>query len=446
MRRILITILAVSAALDAKAQEVYSLKQCIETGLERNYSIRIIRNEQLISDNNATQGNAGYLPTIDLSGGFSGTVNNNRNKLSDGTTEKENGVNSETGNIGLNVNWTVFDGFGIQAEYARLKELKKMGELDTRLTIEDFVATLSGEYYNMIRQYIRLRNLRSSLDLSRERVRIAEERYHIGSGSRMDLQQAQVDFNADSSNVLNQLEVVHTSRIRLNELMALDNIDEQIALKDSVIRPNIFLDEVDLWQSTLASNASLLIAQKNQTLSELDYKKVKSRDYPYVKLNAGYGYTANWYEVGATDLQQRLGLNYGLTVGLNLFDGFNRRRERRNARIQIENSQLKKQELELGLRADMSNLWMAYRNNLDLWSLEKENVVVALENHRIAIDRYKLGELSGIELREAQISLLEAEERQSIAEYSTKLCEISLLQLSGQILTYVAPEPEKASF
>ena len=446
MRRILITILAVSTALGAKAQEVYSLKQCIETGLERNYSIRIIRNEQLISDNNATQGNAGYLPTIDLSGGFSGTVNNNRNKLSDGTTEKENGVNSETGNIGLNVNWTVFDGFGIQAEYARLKELKKMGELDTRLTIEDFVATLSGEYYNMIRQYIRLRNLRSSLDLSRERVRIAEERYHIGSGSRMDLQQAQVDFNADSSNVLNQLEVVHTSRIRLNELMALDNIDEQIALKDSVIRPNIFLDEVDLWQSTLASNASLLIAQKNQTLSELDYKKVKSRDYPYVKLNAGYGYTANWYEVGATDLQQRLGLNYGLTVGLNLLDGLNRRRERRNARIQIENSQLKKQELELGLRADMSNLWMAYRNNLDLWSLEKENVIVALENHRIAIDRYKLGELSGIELREAQISLLEAEERQSIAEYSTKLCEISLLQLSGQILTYVAPEPEKASF
>ncbi|MEY8612138.1 TolC family protein [Parabacteroides segnis] len=446
MKRILITILAVSAALGVKAQEVYSLKQCIETGLERNYSIRIIRNEQLISDNNATQGNAGYLPTIDLSGGFSGTVNNNRNKLSDGTTERENGVNSETGNIGLNVNWTVFDGFGIQAEYARLKELKKMGELDTRLTIEDFVATLSGEYYNMIRQHIRLRNLRSSLDLSRERVRIAEERYHIGSGSRMDLQQAQVDFNADSSNVLNQLEVVHTSRIRLNELMALDNIDEQIALKDSVIRPNIFLDEIDLWQSTLASNASLLIAQKNQTLSELDYKKVKSRDYPYVKLNAGYGYTANWYEVGATDLQQRLGLNYGLTVGLNLFDGLNRRRERRNARIQIENSQLKKQELELGLRADMSNLWMAYRNNLDLWSLEKENVIVALENHRIAIDRYKLGELSGIELREAQISLLEAEERQSIAEYSTKLCEISLLQLSGQILTYVAPEPEKASF
>lgn len=438
-------ILAVSSYLGVQAQDVYSLRECIETGLERNYSIRIIRNEQQISDNNATPGNAGYLPTVDMSGGFSGSVNNNRNKLMDGTTEKQNGVNSETGNIGLNVNWTVFDGFGIQAEYSRLKELQRMGELNTRMTIEDFVADLSTEYYNRIRQNIRLRNLRSSLDLSRERVRIAEERYHIGSGSRMDLQQAQVDFNSDSSKVLNQLEVVNTSRIRLNELMAIENVEENIAVKDSVIYPNIFLDEVELWKSTIESNASLLIAQKNKTLSELDYKKVKSRNYPYIKLNAGYGYTANWYEVGTTDLQQRLGLNYGVTVGLSLFDGLNRRRERRNARIEIENKELRMQELELALRADMSNLWMAYQNNLDLWSLEKENLVVAQENYRIAIDRYKLGELSGIELREAQNSLLEAEERQSIAEYSTKLCEVSLLQLSGQILTYVAPDPEKAS-
>ena len=423
MKKYVYTLLfAFSSLFMAEAQQLFDLKRCIETGLEQNYSIRIIRNEQQISDNNATPGNAGYLPTVDMSGGFSGNINNNRNSLQDGSIEKANGINSETGNVGLNVNWTVFDGFGIQAEYSRLKELQRMGELNTRMTIEDFVANLSSEYYNLIRQKIRLRNLRSTLDLSKERLRIVEERYYIGSMSRLDLQQAQVDFNSDSSKVLNQLEVVHTSRIRLNELMALNNVEEEIQIKDS------------------------LISQKNQTLSELDYKKVKSRYYPYVKLNAGYGYTANWTEVGNYDLQQRQGLNYGVTIGMSLFDGFNRKREQRNARIQIENQQLRIQELELALRADMSNFWMAYKNNLDLWSLEKENLVAAQENYRIAIDRYKLGELSGIELREAQNSLLEAEERLSVAEYSTKICEISLLQLSGQILTYIRPEPEKASF
>lgn len=446
MKRFLLLIVAIWATLPAEAQQVYSLNDCIKTGLEQNYSIRIIRNEQQISDNNATPGNAGYLPTVDLNGGLSGTMNNDNNKLSDGTTSKTNGVNNETADIGLDVSWTIYDGLGIQATYAKLKELERLGELNTRMTIEDFVASLSGEYYNLIRQKIRLRNLHSTLSLSRERLRIVEERYYIGSMSRLDLQQAQVDFNADSSNVLNQLEQVHTSRIRLNQLMALDNVEEQIHLKDSLITPNPFLDEVDLWKNTLSSNSALLISQKNKTLSELDYKKVRSRNYPYVRMNAGYGYTTNWYEVGSTDLQRRLGLNYGLTVGINVFDGFNRKREQRNARIQIQNQDLRTQELELGLRADMSNFWMAYRNNLDLWSLEKENLVAAQENYRIAIDRYKLGDLSGIELREAQNSLLEAEERQSIAEFSTKLCEISLLQLSGQILTYAGPDEGKASF
>jgi outer membrane protein TolC len=445
MKRLILLIGITLAAIPAGAQQIFSLDDCIKTGLERNYSIRIIRNEQQISDNNVTPGNAGYLPTVDLSGGFSGTMNSDNSNKSDGTTEKTTGVNNETANVGLNMNWTIFDGLGIQATYSKLKELQQMGELNTRMTIEDFVANMSGEYFNLIRQKIRLSNLSSTLNLSRERLRIVEERYYIGSMSRLDLQQAQVDFNADSSNVLNQLEQVHTSRIRLNQLMALDNVEEQIHIKDTIIIPNPFLDEVELWKSTLSTNISLLISQKNKTLSELDYKKVRSRNYPYVKLNAGYGYTTNWYETGTTDLQRRLGLNYGLTVGINIFDGLNRKREQRNARIQIENEELRTQDLELALRADMSNLWMAYKNNLNLWALEKENLVAAQENYRIAIDRYKLGDLSGIELREAQNSLLSAEERQSIAEYATKICEISLLQLSGQILTYTGPDEEKAS-
>ncbi|MDR0844958.1 MAG: TolC family protein [Tannerella sp.] len=441
MKRIYLIILFISACYTViPAQETYDLKECIETGLLHNYSIRIIRNEEQISVNNATPGNAGYLPVIDASGGLSGSVYNYNYDYSDGTSDKTNGVNSETATIGLNLNWTVFDGFGIQAEYAKLKELQQMGQLNTRITIEDFVANIAGEYYNLIRQKIRLKNLRSALALSRERLRIVEERYFIGSMSRLDLQQAKVDFNADSSKLLTQFEVVQTSRIRLNELMALEQVDRQVSIQDSMIAVNSLLNQNDLWDKTMSNNSSLLASQKNQTLSELDYKKVRSRNYPYVRLNAGYGYQANWYDIGTTDLQKRLGVNYGVTVGFTIFDGMNRRREQQNARIQIKNRELRTQELELGLKADLSNFWMAYQNNLELWALEKENLVTAYDNYAIAIERYRLGELAGIELREAQNNLLEAEERQSIAEYNIKLCEISLLQLSGQILTYLYPE------
>ena len=424
----------------ASAQKIYTLQECIEAGLENNYSIRIINNEEQISSNNATIGNAGYLPSIDLSGGFSGSIYDYNYNYPDGTSDKSKNINSETANAGINLNWTIFDGLGIQANYERLKELEQMGKINTRITIENLVANIAAEYHNFIRQRIRLGNLNSAVKLSAERLRIVEERYIIGSMSRLDLQQAKVDFNTDSSRLLTQFESVNASQIRLNELMGIDSVNQLISVHDTIILNSTLLNETDIWQKTLSNNASLIASDKNKTLSELDYKRLLSRNYPYMRVNAGYGFTSNWYETGNVELQKRLGLNYGVTVGLTIFDGMNRKREQQNARIQIKNRELRTQELELALKADMSNLWMAYKNNLELWALEKENLLVAHEYYEIALERYKLGDLSGIELREAQNNLLEAEERRSIAEYNTKLCEISLLQLSGQILTYLYSE------
>ncbi len=434
-----LAILCLLATLSLQGQEnILDLRQCLEIGLKQNYDIRIIRNEQQISDNNYTVGNAGYLPVADLLAGFSGTNNNTKQYPADGSGVIENnGVNNTTANAGVNLNWTIFDGLKIQAQYSRLKELKQMGELNTRLTIEDFIAGLSAEYFNYVRQNLRLNNLKYAVGLSRERLRIVEARYNMGSMSRLDLQQAKVDFNADSSKLIKHYEVLHTSRIRLNEMMALDEINHPLLVKDTAIYSDMFLMEKDLSQKMLQSNSSLLLSEKNKNLSNLDYKIVKSRNYPYLKLNAGYGYTDYRYGSGTYDRQQVAGLNYGITLGFNLFDGLNRKREQKNARLQIENRELQYEQLSLGLKADLSNIYMAYQNNLELLDLEKQNLVAARQNHEIAIERYKLGELSGIELREAQNSLLEAEERLLEAEYNTKLCEISLMQISGQVTNYL---------
>lgn len=433
---ILIIILAVAAPSISNCQVVFDLRRCIDTGLQKNYDIRIMRNNQEISDNNLTVGNAGYLPSVDLTTGYSGSVNSTTQNLANGETNKNNGIHNQLLNAGVNLNWTVFDGFNIQTNHQRLKELQKMGELNTRLTIENFVSGLTSEYYNYIQQNIRLKNLKSAVKLSKERLRIVEARYEIGAGSRLDLQQAKVDFNSDSSRLIKQYEVLYTSRISLNQMMAADNIEQLIVTTDSIIEFNQFINKEDVWQKTLSSNTFLLLSNKNKNLSLLDLKTYQSENYPYLKLNAGYGYTKNIYNTGTIDNQNNLGLTYGLTLGFNLFDGFNRKRKQKNARIEVENKELQYEQTILSLKADFSNMWMAYRNNIDLTNLEKENVQTAKENHEIAIERYKLGDLSGIELREAQNSLLEAEERLVQAEYNTKLCEISLMQISGQVISY----------
>ena len=377
------------------------------------------------------------MPTLDLSAKYSGTIDNTESlNRETGEKTKTNDVFDQTLNAGLNFNWTLFDGFKIQASYARLKELEQQGETLARIAIEDFIAELTAEYYNYIQQQIRLKNFRYAMSLSKERLRIVEERYIVGNFSRLDLQQARVDYNADRTQHMKQQEAVQASLIRLNELMANADMTQPIMLNDSIIDLNAIFSFEELWQSTLKNNANLLKSEQNKELASLEMKTVKARNFPYLKVNAGYGYTRNKYEISNTRFRDNLGFNFGVTMGINLFDG-NRRREIKNARIAINNAQLRQNELKQTLRADLSNLWQAYQNNMQMLKLERENLTTAIENHVIASERYMLGNLSGIEMREAQKSLLDAEERLLTVQYDTKMCEISLLQLSGNITRYL---------
>ena len=163
MKRLILTVLAAGAVGTAAAQECgepMTLQRCLELGLEQNYDVRIIRNEQRISDNDATAANAGMLPSVDLTAGYSGALDNERTTPREGDAVTENGIYDQTFDAGVAVNWTLFDGFRIRTNYKRLQELQQMGALRTRITIEDFVATLTAEYYNYVQQTLRLSNFR----------------------------------------------------------------------------------------------------------------------------------------------------------------------------------------------------------------------------------------------------------------------------------------------
>lgn len=426
---------------DQEAQSAASgtLPSLIHVGLQNNYGLQIVKNEERIAQNNATRANAGYLPTVDLTAGYDADLNSgNTTTRSPQTTTRTRNVADLGFNAGISANWTVFDGFKIQTNYARLQELRRQSATQMRIALEDYVATLASEYYNYVQQRIRLRNLRNAVALSKERLRIVRERYTLGSASRLDLQQAQVDFNADSAQSLKQRELLATALIRLNELLAAKDMNTPLHIADTTITLRQGLNYDTLWQSTLKTNVALLSTEHGKNLAQLDLKSAASRDYPYVKLNANYGYTHNNITQGTTAKRDNWGGNLGVTVGFNLFDG-NRRRERRNAQIQLENAELTQTELRQALQADLADLWQAYQNNLRLLTLERENLIAAQENHYIAQERFMLGDLSGIQMREAQQSLLDAEERIREAEYSTKLCEISLMQISGQVMHYSEP-------
>jgi outer membrane protein TolC len=398
------------------SQEIYDLERCIQTGLDRNFALQVVRNQEEIASHNYTRGNAGMLPEISTTNQLGGTAGYR---------------NSQT--AGIDAGMTIFRGFQVKYNYERLGILKEVGGLNTQMSVENLIAKIVSEYNYFLQQQSLYQNLAYAVSLSRERVRIDEERYLLGGASKLELLQSMVYLNADSSRLARQNEVLRSSQIRLNTLMASEDPGQEIVLKDTLIDIDEGLVYGDLLQSTMMYNTSLQIASRNLTISELDYRIIASRSYPYLTFSTGYGYSRT---EGSSGTQTFHGLDYGVTLGMNIFDGFNERRERNNARIEIESKHTLYREVEQEVKADLLNIYFAYENNLRLLRLEEQNLEVARENLDIALERYKLGNLAGLELREVQKSLLDAEERLISVKYQTKLAEISLLQIAGRIMDY----------
>ena len=436
MKRYPIIAAALILSMGAQAQ-IMTLKECLETGISESYQIKLVNISEEKAANNDSWAYAGGMPTVSIQGSYSGSISSNDATLaSDGSTVSNRDVFDQTLNAQVRAEWTVFEGFSIQATRDRMQELHNQGTIQTRVTIEDYIANLTTEYYNLVKQTIHLKNLEYATALSRERLRITSERYDMGGDSRLDYQQAQVYFNSDSAKSLKQHEALGSANIRINRLMSNQDLRTPHVAADTAINLLTGLDYQSLYDDMMKVNASLLRAESNRNVARLDRKSVQSRNYPYLRVNASYGITRNLY--GNSTYTDRLnwGPSFGATIGMNLINGKQRTQER-NALLDEMNADITVEQLELQLRANLDDFWQAYQNNQMLLELQEQNLKTAQETMEIAQERYLLGNLSGLEMREAQKSLLDAEESLLQVQYDTKVCEISLLQISGRIMQYL---------
>ncbi len=353
-------------SLFSEAQVVYNLNDCIRIGLDKNFSILIARNNETISNNNHTLGNAGYLPSLDLSGSYTGASSNTSTKLNDGTQNSSKVSLNTSASAGLNLGWTIFSGFNVSTTYKKLGELKQMGALNTQLAVENLVADIVIGYYAYIQQVQLLKNLQYAVILSKERLRIDQDRYLLGSSSKLQVLQSRVYLNADSSNLSKQIEVVRAAQVRLNDLMSVDDMGLYFTAQDTSVDVSATLLYEKLLDATLSGNTSLNIANKDKTISEYDYRIIASRSYPYLNFSTGYNYNLLGYSEGTYKNQTISGMNYGITLGVNLFDGLNQRRSLHNSEIAIMNKDLQFRQIEQGIKADLITIYSGYSNNLRL--------------------------------------------------------------------------------
>ena len=413
------------------AQKVLTLQEAIAIALKNNYDIKLINNEASIAKNNVNLGNAGILPIVAGTFNTGGSRQNTVQTQSTGVQRIIDGARSTNMGYGVGLDWTIFDGFSMFANYDRLKALEEQGKIAAKSQILTTITDVVSAYFNVAKQQQLVIASDSAINVSTYRLRIADSKLQIGRGSKLDVLAAKVDYNTDTSAYLQQKNLLNNYQVTLNQLLARDPITQFTVPNDMSIDDN--LNYADMASKTVLLNPELQNAVINKKIAELNLKVVKGNRYPLVMVNSGYDFNRNANPTGFNIQSRANGLTYGLTATIPIFNGFLQRQNERNAKIAINSSELTIERTRQEIIAQLTTAYQTYSTFLGLVKLERTNVELANENLDITLEKYRLGSIAPLELREAQRNALNAQSRYLEIQYQAKLAEISLKELSGTL-------------
>jgi outer membrane protein TolC len=416
--------------------DLVTLAEAVRVALAQNYQIKITQAQQQVAVYNNTLGNAGLLPSL------TGNLNNNNSNqhirqsylIQTNQPTDLPGVISRNTTVGINLNWTVFNGFASFYIFDQLKELVRISEVNTRANIEATVAGVSTAYYGVVRQLQRLLAVRQALDISQYRLDLARTNFEVGSFSKVDYLTAQVDYNVDSAALIAQQLALANAKVLLNNLLVRDPVTE-FAVRDTIlVRSNLALEP--LRESLLSNNPLLAAAVLNRRVADLNIKRAEAAQYPTVNFVSGYTFTSINNQAGGTSIlasARNNGFTYGIQASVPIFNGFFLQRQKQIASANALTAEYQANNQRIQLDLALTQTFQQYKTNLQLLSLEVQNYSITTQNVDIAYDRYRLGTLTAVGFRDVQRNLLDAQLRLIDAEYNAKTAEIELLRLSSTI-------------
>ena len=430
-RVLLMVILFFFCIINMNAQELLTVEEAIKIALENNYEIKISKNNSKIDQSNISIGNAGILPALTANVVDTNSLQNSSQTLQNGNVNTLDNAKNNRISYGVNLDWTIFDGFRMFARLDQLKELQKLGEEQLKLVVTTRISDVISSYFDLVQQQQQLSALDTTIVISNQRLALAQNRFSIGKASKLEVLNAQVDLNTDKAAVLRQEELYINTKILLNQILARDLKTDYKVVENTEINKQLLLSE--LTSLAEKQNPQLISQIINRKISELQLKQIKANRYPTIRLNSGYSFINTESSLGFTSQTTARGLSYGFTATLNLFDGFNQSRNEKIAKIQIENSQLLIEQQKLNLNSQLETSYQTYLTNLELIDLEEKNEGIAKQNLEITLEKFRIGTITTLEFRTAQLNYVNAKVRFSNAQYQAKLSEIALKELAGNI-------------
>lgn len=412
-------------------QSALSVSQAQQIALQNNYQVQIARNDALAARYNNTAGNAGALPSADISLRDQESNTDIEQRFSNETviTRNGNASNGLSGNVTFG--YVLFNGFKIQATKKRLSSMQTAGEQQLLAQLQNTAWNTTVRYFDVVR----LKSYRSSLEKSQEyavkKMEIIRQRREVGLANDADLFQAEIDVNTAEQNLAEQDLLIRKAEVELSVLMNVP-ADSIMELSDSIqIDRGIRLDSV---QRFIENNPGVLAAQAEREASEQWVREVRSQRLPSLKMDGGYSYSRTVNEAGFSLFNRYNGPSVGATLQVPLYRGGSIKSQEKIASLSASNARIKEDRTRQLLESDAVIAFVAYQTSLSQLDNQEESYQLATQVMDIQLQRYGIGQTTILDLRAAQLYFEETAAALIKARYIAKVAELELRRLSGAML------------
>lgn len=423
------------ATFNLFAQDELTISSAVIKTLENNLDIKISENLEKIAKNNSGILNNNYLPNIQLGSELNSNIQNIEIETPNGISGSLDDTKTDNSSALLSISYNIIDASGRKYNYQKSKELYSKSSLEVKEIIENTMLQLFTVFFEVGRLSEEKNILENALEISKDRYGRKLLEFEYGQTNNLEILNAEVDVNTDSINLLKSYKELINAKRDLNLIMNVDlesefNIDTNIDYLSEKEIANIFSKDI-------FNNTRFLIVEKDVIISNLDKKVAKFSYLPTLGLSGSYGWNESINDNPYAFYNKSIsnGFSAGINIRWDIFSGGKKIIANRNSVINLKNSELNKKKIELDITKEFRNSYQTHLNNLFIMEVQKKNLETNKNNFERNLERYKIGQVSSIEFRRAQLNLLNAELSNSSAKYQAKISEAYFLKISGEIIS-----------
>ena len=423
------------ATFNLFAQDELTISSAVIKTLENNLDIKISENLEKIAKNNSGILNNNYLPNIQLGSELNSNIQNIEIETPNGISGTLDDTKTDNSSALLSISYNIIDASGRKYNYQKSKELYSKSSLEVKEIIENTMLQLFTVFFEVGRLSEEKNILENALKISKDRYGRKLLEFEYGQTNNLEILNAEVDVNTDSINLLKSYKELINAKRDLNLIMNVDlesefNIDTNIDYLSEKEIANIFSKDI-------FNNTRFLIVEKDVIISNLDKKVAKFSYLPTLGLSGSYGWNESVNDNPYAFYNKSIsnGFSAGINIRWDIFSGGKKIIANRNSVINLKNSELNKKKIELDITKEFRNSYQTHLNNLFIMEVQKKNLETNKNNFERNLERYKIGQVSSIEFRRAQLNLLNAELSNSSAKYQAKISEAYFLKISGEIIS-----------